>query len=75
MSNEATVVKTSKTKSNFDKTAKVAKNYSHPGKRDTAIKEIYEDVDQYFECPECGGNVDNYSWHCFTSSKDIEDKI
>jgi len=41
-------------------------NYKHPGRpKSSRGKTKYEDVDQYFQCPNCeDGAVDNYSWHC-----------
>lgn len=40
-------------------------NYRHPGRpKNSKGKPKYEDVDQYFQCPECSGTIDNYSWKC-----------
>lgn len=41
-------------------------NYKHPGRPKTSQgKTRYEDVDQWFQCPNCeNGTIDNYSWRC-----------
>ena len=64
--NEAEVVQTSNTKTpdSANPKAKVL-NYKHPGRTTGSRKPKYEDINMYFECPECGGTIDNYSWHCF----------
>lgn len=40
-------------------------NYKHPGRpKGSKGKPKYEDVDQYFQCPDCDGTLDNYGWRC-----------
>jgi predicted RNA-binding Zn-ribbon protein involved in translation (DUF1610 family) len=64
--NEPEVVQTSNTKTpeSVNPAARVY-SYKHPGRVEGSKKPKYEDIDKFYECPECGGTIDNYSWHCF----------
>lgn len=40
-------------------------NYKHPGRpKASKGKTKYADVNKYYQCPECDGSIDNYSWKC-----------
>ena len=39
-------------------------NYKHPGRPKGAKKEKYEDTEKWFECPTCGGLIDDYAYRC-----------
>ncbi len=58
------LIETTKTIITSDKKKKIY-SYKHPGHVEGSKKSKYEDVDQYFECPECGGTINNYSWRCY----------
>ena len=70
MNNESYQVETSTTKtpSSCNPNAKQHK-YKHPGSVAKSGHPIFEDVDQYFSCPDCGGTIDNYSCHCIKCKK------
>ena len=61
------LIETSKTRTTSD-TKKKIYNYKHPGHVEGSKKQKYEDIDQYFECPECKGTINNYSWKCYLCS-------
>lgn len=62
---EPKVVETSTTKAEKANPKAKVLNYKHPGRTLSSRKPKYEDINMYFECPYCGGTIDNYSWHCF----------
>ena len=39
-------------------------NYKHPGRPKGSKKEKYEDTEKFFECPGCGGIIDDYAYRC-----------